>query len=56
MKKFISIIALGLALSAVSCTKQEISENKGMGMLSVDMSLAQKTRALHRNSFTVQPR
>ena len=51
MKKFISIIALGLALSAVSCTKQEISENKGMGMLSVDMSLAQKTRALSQEQL-----
>ena len=46
MKKIISIIALGLALGAVSCTKQEVNENKGMGMLSVDMDFAPQTRAL----------
>lgn len=46
MKKIISIIALGLAFAAVSCTKQEVAENNGMGMLSVNMNLATQTRAL----------
>ena len=46
MKKIISIIAMGLALSAVSCTKQEVAENNGQGMLSVDMNFSDQTRAL----------
>lgn len=46
MKKIFSIITLGLVFGAVSCTKQEIKENTGVGMLSVSMNFAQKTRAL----------
>ena len=46
MKKIISIIAMGLALSAVSCTKQEMAENNGVGMLSVDMNFSDQTRAM----------
>lgn len=46
MKKIFTIIALGLAFAAVSCTKQEIAENNGMGMLSMNMNLAPQTRAL----------
>ena len=46
MKKIFSIITLGLVFGAVSCTKQEIKENTGVGMLSVNMNFAQKTRAL----------
>ena len=52
MKKIISIIALGLALGAVSCTKQEADDNKGMGMLSVDMNFAPQTRALTADELT----
>ena len=46
MRKFISIISMGLVLGAVSCTKQELSQEQGMGMLSMDMSVAAQTRAL----------
>ena len=45
MKKIVSIIAMGLALGAVSCTKQEVADNKGVGMLSVDMNFSEQTRA-----------
>jgi hypothetical protein len=46
MKKIISFIALGLVLCAISCTKQEVNEEKGMGILTVDMSIPSQTRAL----------
>ena len=46
MRKFISIISMGLVLCAASCTKQEVSQEQGMGMLSMDMSVAAQTRAL----------
>lgn len=46
MKKIISFIALGLVLCAVSCTKQEVNEGKGMGILTVDMNIPSQTRAL----------
>lgn len=47
MRKLISIISMGLVLGAVSCTKQEINQSQqGIGMLSVDMSVAAQTRAL----------
>lgn len=46
MKKILSIISLVIALCAVSCAKQELDENKGVGMLTVDMELSQQTRAL----------
>lgn len=46
MKKIFSIVALGLAVAAVSCTKQECSENKGVGMLSVGVTMDARTRAL----------
>ena len=45
MKKIISILSLATALCMVSCTKVELKENKGVGSLSVDMSLATQTRA-----------
>lgn len=51
MKKIITIVALGLALAVVSCTKQEVAENNGMGMLSVDMDLAHQTRALTQDQL-----
>lgn len=47
MRKLISIISMGLVLGAVSCTKQEVSQKEqGMGMLSMDISVAAQTRAL----------
>ena len=46
MKKIISFIALGLVLCAVSCTKQEVNEGKGMGILTMDMNIPSQTRAL----------
>lgn len=46
MKRILTYISLGLALAAVSCTKTEFKDNgKGMGVLSMDMSLAAQTRA-----------
>ena len=52
MKKIISIITLGLVFGAVSCTKQEIKEEAGVGMLSVNMNFAQQTRALTDEQLT----
>lgn len=48
MKKIISIVACSLTLAAVSCTKTVINENckNRMGVLSLDMSLADQTRAM----------
>jgi hypothetical protein len=51
MRKFISIISMGLVLGAVSCTKQELSQEQGMGMLSMDMSVAAQTRALSEDEL-----
>lgn len=51
MRKFISIISMGLVLGAVSCTKQEVSQEQGMGMLSMDMSVAAQTRALSEDEL-----
>ena len=46
MKKIISFIALGFALAAVSCNKQEMNASAGEGMLSVDMDITAQTRAM----------
>lgn len=48
MKKILTIISCGLLLSAVSCVREEADNQcaSGMGMLSVDMSLSDQTRAL----------
>lgn len=48
MKKIISIVACGLALAAVSCTKTDVRENckNRMGVLSLNMNLADQTRAM----------
>lgn len=51
MRKFISIISMGLVLCAASCTKQEVSQEQGMGMLSMDMSVAVQTRALSEDEL-----
>lgn len=51
MRKFISIISMGLVLCAASCTKQEVSQEQGMGMLSMDMSVAAQTRALSEDEL-----
>ena len=45
MKKILTFIILGLGFAAASCTKADVSESKGEGMLSVDMSIASQTRA-----------
>lgn len=46
MKKILTYAACGIALLAVSCNKAEISNTeKGMGALSIDMSLSTATRA-----------
>ena len=46
MKKIFSILALGLALGAVSCVKQEMVESQGEGVLCVDMIVSGQTKAL----------
>ena len=51
MRKFISIISMGLVLCAASCTKHEVSQEQGMGMLSMDMSVAAQTRALSEDEL-----
>ena len=45
MKKILTFIIIGLGFAAASCTKADVSESKGEGMLSVDMSIAPQTRA-----------
>jgi hypothetical protein len=45
MKKIISFMTIALLFGA-SCTKQEASQEKGQGMLSVDVALAHQTRAM----------
>lgn len=45
MKKILTFIIIGLGFAAASCTKADVSESKGEGMLSVDMSIASQTRA-----------
>lgn len=51
MKKFCSIILLGAILALVSCTKQEVTENKGVGMLTMNMDIAPQTRALSEDQL-----
>ena len=45
MKKIITILSLGMALFVASCAKVELKENKGVGVLNVDMTLPVQTRA-----------
>ncbi len=45
MKKIITILSVVLAAGAVSCTKVEVNEDKGVGILSMDMTLSAQTRA-----------
>ena len=51
MKKIFSIIALGLALGAVSCVKQDFSENNGEGVLCVDMTVDGVTKAISEDEL-----
>ena len=52
MRKIFSIISMTLVLASVSCTKQEADQlEQGMGMLSVDMSVAAQTRALSEDEL-----
>ena len=52
MKKIYSIIVMVLVLCAISCTKQNLVENKGMGALCFDMNISAKTRALTDDQLT----
>lgn len=52
MKKIYSIIAMVLVLCTISCTKQNLVENKGMGALCFDMNISAKTRALTDDQLT----
>ena len=46
MKKILTFMTICLAL-AVSCTKAELKEKEaGMGVLSMDMSLSDQTKAM----------
>lgn len=46
MNRIIKYILICLAVSAVSCAKVEIRENKGMGCLSVDMNIGVRTKTV----------
>lgn len=49
MKRIIYLMCIVAA--AISCTKQEVSESGGMGMLSVGIDLPQQTRALSQEQL-----
>ena len=52
MKKILTYLALCLALAAVSCTKADLKENgAGMGVLSMDMSLSDQTKAMSQDEL-----
>lgn len=52
MKKILTYLALSLALAAVSCTKADLKENgAGMGVLSMDMSLSDQTKAMSQDEL-----
>lgn len=52
MKKIFTLITICLALAAVSCTKNELKQNEGgMGVLSMDMSLSQMTKAMSQDEL-----
>ena len=52
MKKILLICAAVSALAAASCTKNDVQEQeKGFGMLSVDMNLPQQTRAISEDAL-----
>lgn len=47
MKKILTIISLGLMMAAMSCTKEESTQNeKGFGTISIDMALEDQTRTV----------
>ena len=51
MKKILTITSICLAL-AVSCTKADLKENEaGMGVLSMDMSLSDQTKAMSQDEL-----
>ena len=51
MKKILTITSICLAL-AVSCTKTDLNENEaGMGVLSMDMSLSDQTKAMSQDEL-----
>ena len=45
MRKY-TILAAALLFAAVSCIKNELMEDKGVGTLSMDMSISQQTKAM----------
>lgn len=52
MKKILTYLALCLALAVVSCTKADLKENgAGMGVLSMDMSLSDRTKAMSQDEL-----
>ena len=52
MKKILTYLALCLALAAVSCSKADLKENgAGMGVLSMDMSLSDQTKAMSQDEL-----
>ena len=51
MRKIITFIALGAAFMASSCVKSEMEDQAGYGMLSVEMSIGQQTRALSQEQL-----
>lgn len=46
MKKILTYMSLGLALTAVSCVKADLNDNRNdVGVLSMDMSISNRTKA-----------
>ena len=50
MKRIITIMAAALSLAAVSCTKANV-EDKGVGVLSVNMTISQQTKAMSQDEL-----
>ena len=52
MKHILRFAFLGLLLGAASCSKvEDVSSEKGYGVLSIDMSLADQTRAVSEDDL-----
>ena len=52
MKHILRFAFLGLVLGVASCSKvEDVSSEKGYGVLSIDMSIADQTRAVTEDDF-----
>ena len=50
MRKY-TILAAALLFAAVSCVKNNLMEYKGVGTLSMDMSISQQTKAMSQDDL-----